>query len=197
MTSLDFNLQKEEGRSRAVIRNEEVARIGEFCASCVVRADCLTNALQDNLTYGIQGGLTQLTRKPLHKFFNEHGTLPKETLKDALESATMVQEDYRNTRARTDRNPRRIKSRLISYLQGLPAQEYICTRGLSPYQDISAKLGSSPNRLRMVMREMAARGELVKEYRLDRKGHNVAAVHFVEQPVVQTLQLGEEDPTAA
>jgi|TARA_R110002012_G_scaffold46515_4_gene122871 WhiB family redox-sensing transcriptional regulator len=38
-----------------------------YCFECVVRPECLTFAIYNNMTEGVWGGLTPLQRKGLHK----------------------------------------------------------------------------------------------------------------------------------
>ncbi|MGC5411923.1 WhiB family transcriptional regulator, partial [Streptomyces sp. DT225] len=46
--------------------HEEIAEAKELCGWCPVRRECLDFALENGLTEGVWGGLTEAERRPLH-----------------------------------------------------------------------------------------------------------------------------------
>jgi WhiB family redox-sensing transcriptional regulator len=56
-------------------RLEEQHAIDTFCAHCPVKSDCFDNALLQNDEWGIKGGLSESSRRALHKQFKKTGQL--------------------------------------------------------------------------------------------------------------------------
>jgi WhiB family redox-sensing transcriptional regulator len=61
----------ERGHSR------EAVRAKAFCGECEVRRECLTAALEMDERFGIWGGVSEATRRPLHSAVNK-GADPKD-----------------------------------------------------------------------------------------------------------------------
>ncbi|MGZ2361658.1 WhiB family transcriptional regulator [Streptomyces sp. 372A] len=51
--------------------HEEIAEAKELCGWCPVRRECLDFALENALTEGVWGGLTEAERRPLHDNLNQ------------------------------------------------------------------------------------------------------------------------------
>lgn len=53
---------------------KQIERARAVCDRCPVKADCLTYALDHGLTHGIWGGVTEQSRDPLHRNWQEATT---------------------------------------------------------------------------------------------------------------------------
>lgn len=56
---------RSQGPDAMFVRGAEQNRAKQLCASCPVRAECLAEALDDRIEWGVWGGMTERERRAL------------------------------------------------------------------------------------------------------------------------------------
>jgi len=128
------------------LTDEEIDVITDYCGQCIVRPDCLANALIKDVKTGVQGGLSQRERKPFHDTYGtakQRNPIPARMWRKGIERAATLRAEYVGSPAHQARRIDASK-RIVAALKLVPAGlELGADRSTPFHQQFAKKVGIS------------------------------------------------------
>lgn len=172
------------------LTDEEAYQISAFCAKCLVRSDCLADALLQDDKYGIRGGMNGAQRKRYAKILKRDGHLDDESWSQALGEAETTRRSFlakskpqpaaatpKRSRPHIRRTAAEVESAIRELLEDLPNQAYIGPENGSIFDELAADLGMSAVRARAFVGQLSQSGVVEKMF--NGSNYRVTALRLV------------------